>query len=88
MATTFLLSLFVHVANELLSIMLLLIFVIMVLQPAKRTAYAGGSDRVFAPVDRELVFDIVGSFPYSIMILRFQLDYARALGGLIVSSGL
>jgi hypothetical protein len=31
------------------------------LQPAKRTAYAGGSDRVFAPVERELVFDIVSS---------------------------
>ncbi|KAG0565834.1 hypothetical protein KC19_7G017400 [Ceratodon purpureus] len=27
-------------------------------EPAKRTAYAGGSDRVFAPVERELVFDI------------------------------
>jgi hypothetical protein len=31
-------------------------------QPAKRTAYSGaGSDRVFSPVERELVFDIVSS---------------------------
>lgn len=27
-------------------------------EPAKRSAYAGGSDRVFASVERELVFDI------------------------------
>lgn len=30
-------------------------------QPGKRTAYAGGSDRVFSPVERELVFDVVSS---------------------------
>ncbi len=31
-------------------------------QPAKRTAYSvAGSDRVFSPVERELVFDIVSS---------------------------
>lgn len=36
-------------------------FVTVLMQPAKRTAYAGGSDRVFAPVERELVFDIVSS---------------------------
>lgn len=31
------------------------------LQPPKRAAYSGGSDRVFAPVDRELVFDVVST---------------------------
>lgn len=29
------------------------------LQPAKRHAYAQGGDNIFAPVERELIFDIV-----------------------------
>jgi hypothetical protein len=38
-------------------ILLFLIFVM--LQPAKRHAYAQTGDNVFTPVERELVFDIV-----------------------------
>lgn len=33
------------------------------MQPAKRSAYSSsGSEKVFAPVERELVFDVVGSY--------------------------
>ena len=37
------------------------------LQPARRHAYAQGSDNVFTPVERELIFDIV-----SCLILQFK----------------
>lgn len=47
------------------------------LQPAKRHAYAQSGDNVFAPVERELIFDIVrfsAYFPNEIFYLFVLID--------------
>jgi hypothetical protein len=39
-----------------------------VVQPAKRHAYAQGDNKVFTPVERELIFDIVSFYGSSLLL--------------------
>lgn len=45
--------------SSLLGLISFSLVILYLLQPAKRHAYAQGGDNVFAPVERELIFDIV-----------------------------
>lgn len=55
-----LLTMLVHEWNELSAFCFMILgTVFLLLQPAKRHAYAQSGDNVFIPVERELVFDIV-----------------------------